>query len=222
VIVSAIGLGLTTLPPLPLRRCLVKPTTSITNISTALIPVLETMGVSMNDFNLAMRQRTFTDLIGTPTVTNVLTNTSMFNVESLGINPATDFLMSSIPIGLLGAAAIAAQITGSASDFCKQACELWFNAIDEIPDAINYPVEVVPIIEAFMGTVPTLLSKVLLLHYFNMDITEVTLIGLENIITLIVYNIKERIIAIKANENLRFTLETTQEGGKKKILIPRS
>jgi hypothetical protein len=222
MVVSAIGLGLTTLPALPLRRFLIKPTAPTTNISAALIPVLETMGVSMSDFNVAMRQRTFTDLIGTPTVTNVLTNTSMFNVESLGINPATDFLMSSIPIGLLGAAAIAAQITGSASDFCKMACELWFDAMEGIPDAINYPVEVIPIIEAFMGTVPTLLSKVLLLHYFNMDITEVTLIGLENIITLIVHNIKERIIAIKANENLQFTLKKTQDEGKQKIVIPRS
>jgi hypothetical protein len=175
------------------------------NTSSAVIEELRCMGVEINEFHTAMLQRTFHELIETPVVTNALTSTAMFNTKSLSINAG---LTDSVPFGFVAAAVIIDQITGSTPTFCEKACKMWLDEMENVSEAANHTTEVVPVIESYIHCIPHFLSRVLLLYYFNMDIVDVVIIGLENFARPSFFNIRSRLDIIRARDDILFINQT--------------
>jgi hypothetical protein len=200
-VVSTSQSGLTTLPALPQHRFLVKPTIQLTNLSSAVIGILGDMGVSMEDLKTSVYQRVYSEMIGLPAVTAVLKSNAMFNVEGRTLNNKSDFLTNAVPLSILGMAALVSGIINTTDDISKQVCENWFDEMQRIPDAINFPEEVNAEIQAYTDKIPELLKQVLFLHYLNRNVVDVVIISLKNITKMIVYAIKSRLDAIKARED---------------------
>jgi hypothetical protein len=203
-VASTSQLSLTTLPAIQQYRFLVKPTSSFTNLSTAVIEILSGMGVSIDGLKASVTRRLFSEMIGTPAVTAALKSNAMFNVEGRILNNETDFLSNAVPLSILGMAVIVSEITNTADDLSKQVCEIWFNAMESIPDAVNYPDEVNAEIKAYTDKIPELLKQVLFLHYINRNVQKTVMIGLQNITKMIVRAVKARLDAIKARADLEY------------------